>query len=151
MWWLVGYIFFKYKSRKPIHRCLSFLVHKAEINVLKWYNASANTTERQRKTPSWSEESAVLIWNTHGLDPLGFYLDAWQRPMLRPKLHGCSWMASMKFFYYIKEMGNFHQVLSINWKLSLLLTWDLAPSVINFQLICARCKFYLTESKSVRS
>ena len=55
---------------------LSFLVHKAEINVLKWYNASANTTERQRKTPSWSEESAVLIWNTHGLDPLGFYLDA---------------------------------------------------------------------------
>lgn len=101
---------------------------------------------------SWGEEkhlpmrevSGVPVQNTLWNGPNIFPLCC-PSLLLRSRLHWCPQIIPVKFFYSIKEGGNFHL---INQRKTLfLLTLDPAPSVIKFQLICTRCKFHLTERK----
>lgn len=103
----------------------------------------AYRVERKKNTFRW-EVSGVLIQNTLWNGPNIFPLCC-PCLLLGSRLHWCPQIIPVKFFYSIKEGGNFHL---INQRKTLfLLTLDPAPSVRKFQLICTRCKFHLTERK----
>lgn len=113
---------------------LRFLFHKAEIMFLN------GTMHQLCLVRCWEKFTSILLslsqhnWdkkkNTfprekcqransegHWTGP-SVFLPQCLCPLLRPKLHWQTRIIFVKFFHYIKEVGNFHQVSSINWKLS---------------------------------